>query len=152
MQKQAIQHESVLNATNLSQHQVHQCFLSISSSYHDWNAFLTECLNVSFPESSNGCNSSVQDAGTNRTLISFSDSLFMKDSHWWALKTSNMHSACAFDLFSGKSSRIPSMYGSKILSTYSYIVTSFDQWFSECVMCHFLENGNIGWHFNVLPW
>ena len=96
-------------------------FLSISSAHQDWNAFLTDWLNVSFPERSNGCHSPVQDAGTNQTLISFSDSLFKKDSHWWALKTSNMHSACAFDLFSDKFSRIPSMYGTKILSTYYFI-------------------------------
>lgn len=78
-------------------------FLSISSAYHDWNEFLTDCLNVSFPARSSGCNSPVQEAGINRTLISFSDSFWINDSHWWALKTSNIQRACASDFLTASS-------------------------------------------------
>ncbi len=43
------------------------------------------------------------------------------------------------------------MYGIKSFETYAFIVSSFDQWFGECVMCQSEGNVNDGWHLSVFP-
>lgn len=121
-----------------------------SLAYQVWNLVLIPSFTGLLIDTSISCNLSVQSGGIcTAIMLFFCNSDWMAAVVWPQKQSNNTRAVCDFSRL--KSWHCWSMKGTMICSTYRCMVSSFDQWFSECQMSHPFGKITGGWQRFVFP-